>query len=262
MRKLTAVILIVFLLISICSAGVWACDEIVPTETESEDSLTENAILQATDVADVEQGAESCEVEDYDLLHENGVDIISSSNKDNTGDDKDSMNDGMLTDMVDADEPFADEADVSGEAVLENAGEEVTTLDEDEAPSILFVTYINPLYADVITEDDLVKPGEAVSVPSVAIITSDYATSLSEAAVQMREGLVSRETTITVQYTSTGFTQELVDEEGSSIYSLALEHTGVSTEGDYLRWQLGGWTATYTRDKVSGDVYYISAVYT
>ena len=72
----------------------------------------------------------------------------------------------------------------------------------------------------------------------------------------------SRTETVTVYYQTPKFdddyTQDDFKAEVLQIAEYALLHTGVPTEGDYLRWQYGGWTyeASATSKKVDGVTVY------
>lgn len=67
-----------------------------------------------------------------------------------------------------------------------------------------------------------------------------YYTELSAAAAELRAGLVRRESEISVRFLS--------DTDPGGIYQsqvdMALCHTGRPTEGDYLRWQYGGYNVS------------------
>ena len=110
--------------------------------------------------------------------------------------------------------------------------------------------YVNPLYADVITEDDLLR---AEDIPSgrADVLYADaaeaaetvYPKTAEEASVVMRDGMKARMETIEVPIWLPEWTQECFDEAVFAIYEYAVAHTGVPTEGDYLQWQYGGWEA-------------------
>ncbi len=121
------------------------------------------------------------------------------------------------------------------------------TVDNTEGPSDVqefdTIYQVNPLYEDIISESDLVQ-AEEVDSGIATLSSAAYTDSLEEAAEQLREDMVSRDASTTIKYiytdgtsisnsTLTGIAMELME--------VALEHTGVSTEGDYLRWQYAGW---------------------
>ena len=107
---------------------------------------------------------------------------------------------------------------------------------ETETPGT-FVTedmpvFVNPLYADQINVDELDLP--QVQAP---VVESDllYATYKSEkdAAADLREGLAARQSTITV-YVRSSITN--TDTLFNKLFEMALEHTGVPNQGDYIKW--------------------------
>ena len=131
--------------------------------------------------------------------------------------------------------------------------------------------YINPLYADVLTEDDLLKPSEAELQEessegasgrrslSTAKFTDEpeYYTNIKDAAEYFREQMKARSESITVPYQITGSYETLSED----ISNEAMVHTGKPTEGDYLRFQYGGWESS-TSGYSSGDTYYLTITYT
>ncbi len=116
------------------------------------------------------------------------------------------------------------------------------------------VIEVNPLYADVLCEEDLAKELDAIAVPQAE---SDVVyTTEEEVAQAFKEAMKKRETTLVVQYQTTenlfadgalnAFTQRLI--------TLALAHTGNPQEGDFLRWQYGGFETDISGGS-SGGVY-------
>ncbi len=115
------------------------------------------------------------------------------------------------------------------------------------------VSYINPLYADVLSESDLNSPSDGIALTAIA----GYSTTVSEAAEEVRTQLEARNETITLLYAADSYDSSLA----KSIFSAALEHTGVSTQGDYLKWQYGGWKASISY-YTSGGTCYMTFKYT
>ncbi len=110
---------------------------------------------------------------------------------------------------------------------------------EEENP-VLTVSDIrvNPLYADILTEEDLNKPQD----PPVPYSDPVYLTSTEEAGEIIREGMKARAETITIyfQVPKSTYTEEGFKAQVWEMVAWALVHTGVPTEGDYLNWQCGG----------------------
>lgn len=65
--------------------------------------------------------------------------------------------------------------------------------------------------------------------------TTDYVTTIEEAAQILREGLEDRQSEVAVPVLTTRSDDQLMRD----ILDAALVHTGVPTQGDYLHWQLG-----------------------
>ncbi len=149
---------------------------------------------------------------------------------------------------LDDPEPATEDADDEGEATVSASGVTTETC-----------TYINPEYADIITEDDLVKPSEDESDATVSAASDiEYATTIEEAGEQLREGLKSRSGTIYVYYDSSGMFE---NQNFYDIFYAAMEHTGDPEAGDYLLHQYSGWTARASA-KLSWSPYHWTVTYT
>lgn len=130
------------------------------------------------------------------------------------------------------------------------------TLEADAAENGAFSlqeTYVNPLYEDVISGEDVVSEHRpALKADGEEI---EYADTVEEAGAVMREGMRKRQDVFEV-YLQTPFVSndELVD-LAYEISDEALIHTGVPTEGDYLMWQYGKWSVNITGEVVDGIAY-------
>lgn len=72
-------------------------------------------------------------------------------------------------------------------------------------------------------------------------LLADATYGTEEAAVaQLRQQMVERNSSITVSVTAENTTPEELAEQ---IFNAAMAHTGVPTEGDYLKWHIGSWKA-------------------
>ena len=113
------------------------------------------------------------------------------------------------------------------------------SIDVDE----LSMTYINPLYEDVITEADLKKPGRPVLYGDNR--DNEYYYAPDAAGDLIRDDLVARDETIIVDVFVPYTGDAQADFENACYETLAwgMIHTGVPTEGDYLQWQYAGWGA-------------------
>lgn len=103
-------------------------------------------------------------------------------------------------------------------------------------------TYVNPLYADVINENDLNKPVSGVQVYA----TPAYETDETVLKAELKQAMKDRRENITIYY-------ETRSELTTDFLNVWLEdickHTGVAVEGDYIRWHYAGYSYTggYTK---------------
>ena len=88
----------------------------------------------------------------------------------------------------------------------------------------------NPYYAGVL---DLKKPSIPFIVREISssVKTTDICYSLEDAAQKLRQGMVNRQNEISIIFPADA------DFDIDDIWRTALEHTGVSVEGDYLKYQ-------------------------
>ena len=105
--------------------------------------------------------------------------------------------------------------------------------------------YINPLYADVVTEADLRPANTAPALKAPALGSSawegkTYYTAVSELAPYVRSRLTARQGTIQFSYASIQDMTPHWDDFIRQTLDAAMAHTGVPTEGDYLLWQYAG----------------------
>lgn len=114
------------------------------------------------------------------------------------------------------------------------------TDDNEDDVSTFSMTYVNPLYSDVITESDL-NPLPQVTAYS---LPSTY-TTVDDAGTYVRGQMKSRAESITFKfefnYTDSSTLGDLAKSYGSAVMDAAQKHTGVPTEGDYIMWQYAGW---------------------
>lgn len=107
-----------------------------------------------------------------------------------------------------------------------------------------------PLSCDIVVSQHLnvagPKPGD----------DRDYVTTVEEAAALVREGIENRQETVTVAYLASSYDESIMQQ----VLDAALEHTGVPTQGDYLRWQMGKCYMSASGYS-SGDKYYLTLSY-
>ena len=116
-------------------------------------------------------------------------------------------------------------------------------------------TYINPLYSNIVTEADLLQPGD--EPVAIAEDNPTYWNTQDEAGLQLRSEMIERHTTVQVYLISDVFDKSVM----SGVFSHVLDHTGNPVEGDYLRWEYGGWKAT-AGGYVQNGQYYLCLTYT
>jgi len=106
---------------------------------------------------------------------------------------------------------------------------------------------VNPLYADVLDVEDFADQLKALERPAVsggmstmAAAEPDYV-DMDTATEQVREAMKQRAEMVTVYYYAAE--SLTVNDTVLAVLANATAHTGVSTEGDYLLWQLGTYAA-------------------
>ena len=126
------------------------------------------------------------------------------------------------------------------------------------------VVQVNPLYRDVVTEEELYAlTAESAAAMAQAdpmdVPASDYVRTIEEAGAQLRAQMKARQSPATVYFcTATPFVDK--DARWGYIFDAAVEHTGEPTEGDYLRWQYGGWGGG-AEGYSSGGLCYYALIY-
>ena len=120
----------------------------------------------------------------------------------------------------------------------------------EEIPDWGDVAFINPLYEDVLTEADLPQ------VPAVDTYAEEedfpaYA-SQEEAAVAMKQALLGRQASFSAKFQLETGKVPAAASFMRVIYAGAVVHTGVPTEGDYLRYEFGGYRGRYSYDDQTG----------
>lgn len=103
-------------------------------------------------------------------------------------------------------------------------------------------------------EDELSK----VSAQAAVLDDVDYKKTVNEVAAVLREAMKKRQESVTVGYISEGEEEEDIAEE---IYNASVNHTGNPKEGDYLKFQCGGYEAEI-RTEQKGEDSYLTLTYT
>lgn len=154
------------------------------------------------------------------------------------------------------------ETDAADETDSENA---MTVAAEPEQiePETESYVYINPLYADVTTEEDILALEESSAAPRRAAraATPTYYTTQDEVALDIRAGMENRAESIVVYYKAVG--EAVSSNFTRQAFARAVENTGVPTQGDYLRWVYGGYHCKWSYGYYPAeDAYYTTITYT
>jgi hypothetical protein len=173
-----------------------------------------------------------------------------------------------------ADTEITDDLDVSldGEASYEEPAEEDTSTPDEEVKqasqeaaalalshaqddeiymTVETDTYINPIYEDIqLPMDEFSLPLDGTTTTVSAPVDSDYCQTIEEAAVALRDGMENRQETITTTLKST------TEVSYTEIFEKAIEHTGVPTQGDYLRLNYYGYSISIRTITYKNAYYY------
>ena len=148
------------------------------------------------------------------------------------------------TEKEPVEEKPAEEGSVEEEPAEEEPTEEIVEkeLPEEKLEEDLqfdMDVWVNPLYEDVVSEEDLVQLDLAEEYSAQDEISEDeYLTDLEDAGAVLRDGMKKRSTDITVYYQYEGSFDKTIAR--NKIFPEAVKHTGNPTEGDYLKWQYAG----------------------
>ena len=132
---------------------------------------------------------------------------------------------------------------------------------EESEPKIETVTdsYVNPMYADV---EEAPSGSNFVSMPATELRAVYNAGEITDAVVDLREQLVKRASSVTVDFL---LDERFVDEAAkaliSEVYNAAVAHTGVPDEGDYIWYNGCSWYAYISYGSRYEGRYYYSITY-
>lgn len=118
----------------------------------------------------------------------------------------------------------------------------------EEVVQPIETTYVNPVYADIVSEEELQTSDFQPPIAMFAAPT--YETDETVIAEQIRAAMVERIEDVTLYYATS---EELPDDFLDSWMEMAFAETKVPNEGDYLRWQMGGADCSaggYITDKI------------
>ena len=119
------------------------------------------------------------------------------------------------------------------------------------------IVVVNPLYADIIPDDPIPGSENRKLYVSATRVNASYLSETAGAAV-IRDGMEARMGSISVNVysTATSDPEELVHK----LMDMAMAHTGVPTEGDYILWHYAKWTPSGSYG-TQNDVLYVNLTY-
>jgi len=217
------------------------------TEANSSETVTESQAEEETTTQQTESNSSALETEES-----------SSESQTETGDSESEQESETLTE-----EQTSETTEETTETITEVETTELATeeLKRSDASEMQFEIYVNPLYKDVIDPDELSQQLNSLQVKNLnSIKSTTQSFETFDAAVDyLREQMIARETTVSVQVPSS-VSEANKGEEGfhKTLLDAALAHTEECSgqEGDALRWQYGGarmsmsssstYTVTYT----------------
>lgn len=126
-----------------------------------------------------------------------------------------------------------------------------TTDFDGENREILSLTYRNPLYDGIFSEEQIPDFAESDEIAFYA--EPMYLTDADEVAEEIRSAMEERVENFTLYYAGgTKFSQGMFE----NWIEAAVSETGIPTQGDYLRWQYGGCDATAKISQKNGLYYH------
>lgn len=131
---------------------------------------------------------------------------------------------------------------------------------ERELVRIATEIWINPLYENEYSPDDFGRLTTQSTPPLLFSSSADepeYTDDIDVAAASLRDQMKERKAIVTVHMQLEEFDSS---EMSNLLFSRAIEHTGEPTEGDYLRWQYGGYDCGMS-GSYDGEYYYITFTY-
>ena len=224
-----------------------AADPISDTTSEAEEG--ENAVSSPeytadADVTEVEETVSSAEESDEGETDGNVLPAEVSEEEDASAQEV-SGEDAASVSVEDADE-------ISTEQIcVEDAGEDDLATDEMQEEEGSSGVCINPLYADVVSEEDLLPLQEEDDEVSLASVS--YETSLDTLAGTLRNKMVNRANSIQLFYQTTG---SVTGDTVSELITEAMTHTGNGREGDSLLWGYAGYFFNISSTRSGSTRYY------
>ena len=121
---------------------------------------------------------------------------------------------------------------------------------EHELPEMIHASWSNPYYDIQIAQPQVPE----ISGYGLSRVQTYHATA-SAAAPELKSGLLNKAEVVEFGYLIpvNQFTNDGLGEIAEAVFRAACAHTGVSTEGDYLRWSCGGWRVSASANGYSDD---------
>ena len=120
------------------------------------------------------------------------------------------------------------------------------------------MVYVNPLYEGLIQASDLVMPEES----GVITYADTVYASVEEAGEEFRLKMKEKQPDIVINFRVDSFDESIIKGYATQIVSNAVQHTGEPSEGDYLRWQYGGYRCSMKVSKNLATFIYTVTYYT
>ena len=237
------------------SSLVYAAESTQPvveaSETEVSDEIPDEEIIE--DVVEQETPEEETVTEEQ-VVEEGNTDVEESEAED------------TVQDSFDNEMNVVEPSEEAVNAETTNSEDPEASTEEPEINQISATqeVFVNPLYEDIVSENDIVNGVSAVmSAEELDIYTSD-----ADIVTMIREEMVARNASITFAYEYEGtYDEDSVMDLVSSYMNEAMKHTGNPKEGDYLRWNYAGCmygiNGGYSQgDNVHVELYYSMLYYT
>lgn len=129
----------------------------------------------------------------------------------------------------------------------------LTAMAEDNHSHSLHYSQVNPIYADVVHEGDLLA-AQPHTHSAVAVQRADYLFTAEEVAADIRQHLVNRDAQFTVHYATLYFAA--AQEDIATFFNAAVAETDKAYEGDYLDYQWGEYKGDLSYFQGEDGIYY------
>ena len=237
MKKIYKIFSIILILNLILLVNVFAIDKL---------NLNENEMKEMPEIIDSKN--ESLE----NVISENRNSIINSENIEKTN--------CVIEDVEVSNSEYIAEEDCNIEDDLNlniEKEETIDTLEESEELKLEKITHVNPLYSNILNDDEV--PEESVeNSDSKLLYAPAICSTIQQAGNIIRPSLKNRTRSITICYKTPTRLDSSIYEQ---ILDEAMKHTGVPTEGDYISWQYGKWTGS-GEGRIEGNTYYYNITIT